>query len=59
MQDKPVKICLECRHGRQRFSESCYCVRYGYIIGYSKTECRGYERDEVSQPEDRAGRNRV
>lgn len=45
-------VCLECEHARQKFKESCYCVKYGIIIGYSKTECRGFEREQVPQPED-------
>ena len=26
-------VCLECEHARQKFKESCYCVKYGIIIG--------------------------
>ena len=59
MQDRRVKICMECAHGRQRFNDSCYCVKYGIIIGYSKTSCRGYDRDEIRECQDGSGREDV
>lgn len=51
MPDRP-KICTECAHARDKFGESCFCVLYGIIIGYSKTECRGFEREQI-----RSGQN--
>ena len=53
------KVCLSCGHARQKFVESCYCVLYGIIIGYSKTECRGWKREQVREPEDGTGRDHV
>lgn len=44
-------VCLSCEHAKQKHRESCYCVKYGMIIGYSKTECRGFEREQVREPE--------
>ena len=56
MEDKnrkpPDKVCAHCAYGKQRCRESCYCVKYGIIIGYSKTTCRGYEREQVSEHTD-------
>ena len=43
--DNEEAICMKCRFARDRFRESCYCTKYGIIIGYSKKECRGYETD--------------
>ena len=46
---KPVEkdgVCISCRFARQQFRESCYCTKYGITIGYSKTECKGYESDD-------------
>lgn len=40
------KVCMECKHGKQRSGESCYCTLYGIIIGYSKTQCEGFEREK-------------
>ena len=45
------EICRECKNARDRYGGSCYCVKYGIIIGYSKRECRGFEREQVPQPE--------
>lgn len=45
-------VCVECRHAKHRSGESCYCIKYGIIIGYNKVDCRGYDRDEVPQSED-------
>ena len=52
-------VCLECKHGKQRFMACCYCVKYGITIGYSKTECRGFEREQVQESENDCGRNHV
>ena len=46
------KLCLSCEFARQRFKESCYCIKYGYIIGYPKEECRGWEREQIPQHTD-------
>ena len=54
-----TKLCADCAHGRQRFRDCCYCVKYGIIIGYGKKECRGYEREQVQESEDGIGRDHV
>ena len=57
---EPDLLCMKCEHAKQRFRESCYCTKYGIIIGYSKTICGGFEREQVREPEDNdAGRNNV
>ena len=46
---KPIEkdgACLDCYYARQKFRESCYCIRFGIIIGYSKKECSGYKKEE-------------
>lgn len=53
------KLCLDCEHGKQRFKGSCYCTKYGFIIGYPKSECRGYEREQVQESKNDCGRNHV
>lgn len=40
------KVCMECKYGKQRTCESCFCTLYGIIIGYSKTNCEGYKREQ-------------
>lgn len=46
MNNGHLEICRECEHGKQRFGGSCFCTLFGIIIGYSKTECRGYSPGE-------------
>lgn len=41
-----TQICTECANARQKFQESCFCVKYGIIIGYSKTNCPGFDPEE-------------
>lgn len=54
---EPELLCPKCEHARQKFRESCFCTQYGIIIGYSKTICGGFEREQVRKPEDNdAGR---
>ena len=62
MNEEHREICRNCRHARDRFGGSCYCIKYGYIIGFSKKECRGYEhheREQVRKPEVDVGREDV
>ena len=47
------QVCRACDHAKQKFGESCYCTLYGIIIGYSKRECRGFEREQVQSDSDR------
>ena len=49
---EPDSVCASCAHARQKFRESCYCVQYGITIGYGKIDCKGWKREQVSQPED-------
>lgn len=51
-------LCAECKHGKDRYKTSCYCVKYGIMIGYSKRECRGFE-SEVQESEGTGGRDHV
>ena len=46
------KVCPKCEHAKKKSGESCYCVKYGIIIGYSKTSCRGFEREQVQERKD-------
>lgn len=52
----PEKVCTKCAYGKRRCGDSCYCVLYGIIIGYSKTSCRGFEREQVREPENNVER---
>lgn len=45
------EICRECQYAKDKFGQSCYCTKYGMIIGYSKHECRGFEHGQVRQQE--------
>ena len=47
------EVCRDCANAKNHTGQSCYCTKYGIIIGYSKTECRGYEREQVREREDR------
>jgi hypothetical protein len=38
-------VCLNCHWARQKFRESCFCVKYGITIGYSKISCKGWKRE--------------
>lgn len=46
------EICRDCKFARDKYGGSCYCVKYGIVIGYSKRNCVGYERNEVQKPKD-------
>jgi hypothetical protein len=50
----PDSVCANCAYAKQKFRESCYCTHYGITIGYGKIDCRGWKREQVSQPENRA-----
>ena len=41
-------VCRNCKYAKEKGWNSCYCVKYGIIIGYSKTNCvsHEYERGE-------------
>lgn len=44
---KRNSCCLDCQHARQRFRESCYCIKYGITIGYGKVSCEGYKDEQI------------
>lgn len=52
------KVCKDCEHSKDRFCDSCYCTKYGMIIGYSKEYCvsykpeRGKDVEQVRSKED-------
>ena len=46
------EVCRECAHAKDKaHGGACYCTKYGIIIGYSKQDCRGFEREQVRKPE--------
>ena len=46
------EVCRDCKYARDKYGGSCYCVKYGIVIGYSKKVCVGYERDEIRKQKD-------
>ena len=53
-------ICRKCEHGKRKTRDSCYCVKYGITIGYSKVSCDGYKEEKNEQiqcDKNRTGRN--
>ena len=38
-------ICRTCKYAKDKGHNSCYCVKYGIIIGYGKTRCVSYEAE--------------
>lgn len=44
-------LCLSCEWAKSNFRESCYCIKYGYIIGYPKMDCKAYVNSEGRQHE--------
>ena len=59
------QVCRDCRYAKDKAGVACYCVKYGIIIGYSKTHCvsheseRGQDVDQIQSTENRSGRNYV
>ena len=51
-------VCRDCRHAKDKGHNSCYCVKYGIIIGYGKAHCvsyepgRGEDREQVRSEKD-------
>lgn len=37
-------VCKSCANAKDRFGESCYCIKYGIIITYGKAKCKGHEQ---------------
>lgn len=53
-------VCMTCEHAKQKTGGgSCYCVKYGIIIGFGKLECRGYEREQIRCAENNAERDHI
>lgn len=52
MKEGQVEICRECRHARRKTWRTVECIRYGIIIGYTKSECRGFEREQIPEQKD-------
>ena len=46
------EVCKSCDYANPKHSAQCYCTKYGIIIGYSKTECRGFKNEQVREQED-------
>jgi hypothetical protein len=44
-------ICTGCMWAKSQFGAACYCIKYGYIVGYPKTECRGRENEQIQEQE--------
>ena len=40
---RELNKCRSCLNAKDRFKESCYCIKYGIIITYGKGKCKGYE----------------
>ena len=36
--------CLHCLNAKDRYGNSCYCIKYGIIITYGKGRCKGYDQ---------------
>ena len=36
--------CRYCLNAKDWFRSSCYCIKYGIIITYGKSRCKGYEQ---------------
>lgn len=58
-----TEVCRTCRNAKDQFGKSCYCIKYGIIIGYSKVQCDGFERgsggEQVQSAENGSGRDHV
>lgn len=59
------QVCRDCRYAKDKAGVACYCVKYGIIIGYSKTYCisheteRGQDVEQVRSAENGSGRDHV
>lgn len=36
-------VCRSCKYAKEKGWNTCYCVKYGMIIGFSKTHCVSHE----------------
>lgn len=57
-----IDVCRRCKHAKDKGHNSCYCVKYGIIIGYGKTHCVSYEPgrgDDIGKEEVRELREDV
>lgn len=52
------EVCRDCKYAKEKSGRSCYCTKYGIIIGYGKIHCvsyepkRGSDRVEVHERKD-------
>ena len=46
--------CRNCKHGKDRFKDSCYCTYYGYIRSRPKKDCWGWNK-AINEPETAEG----
>ena len=52
------EVCRDCIHAKDKGRNSCYCTKYGIIIGYSKIYCvshepgRGDDSEQIRKHED-------
>ena len=59
MENGQPGICRKCRYAKDKFRDMCYCVKYGFIIGFTKNKCRGFEREQVREQKVGVGRENV
>ena len=43
------EICKRCGWSRSRMRDSCYCTKFGIIIGYSKVSCDSFKEEDGEQ----------
>ena len=52
------EVCRDCKYAKDKAGQSCYCTKYGMIIGYGKIYCVSYERgSDREQVRSAKGRN--
>lgn len=53
--EKQPNLCESCRWAKDKVNNQhcngCYCIEYGYIVAHGKNQCRGYESEQVREPE--------
>ena len=45
----PDGCCMNCEWAKSKFRESCYCVKYGIVIGYTKITCKGWKHEQETE----------
>lgn len=59
MEKQTKGICAGCKWAKDKQGAACYCVLYGYVVGYPKTKCRGCKREQVQEQKVDVGRANV